>query len=270
VTPEQFALLRRNMSKRLISTLIQLFLGLGTWRDADADRFIAQAVPLLQGSQRALAGLTATFIAEQATAGLRHPVAPPGVPDSEVIDLREGVVAEVVYRRPFVEIYTALKQGKTMTDALRLGRVRLAEIAEMDLQQTHARASRAVLRALPQQDRPRFWRRVLSGLENCAMCVVASTQRYTIGDLNPIHGGCDCYVMGIWGPDPGQVIAPELLENVHEAVRALTGKEDRGAREPDYRALLVQMTAEHGELGPLLVRPRDHFTGPDELGASTS
>lgn len=265
MTPDQFALLRRNMSKRLVATLVRLFLGLGSWREADADRFVAQAVPLLQGSQRALAALTSIFIAEQASAGLGRTIAPPGVPDSEVLDLRTGIDVESVYRRPFVELYTALSQGKTMTDALRLSRVRLAEIAEMDLQQTYARASRAVLGALPESDRPRFWRRVLSGLENCAMCVVASTQRYTVSDLNPIHGGCDCFVEGIWGPDPGQVIAPDLLEQVHAAVQDLTGKADRGAREPDYRELMVQMTAEHGELGVLLVRPRDHFTGPDEL-----
>lgn len=269
MTPERFAVLRRGMSKRLITTLVRLFLGMGSWRDADADRFVAQAVPLLQGSQRALAALTAIYLAEQASAGLGRTVAPPGVPDPEVLDLRAGIDAETVYRRPFVEMYTALSQGKTMTDALRLGRVRLAEIAEMDLQQTHARASRAVLNALPEADQPRFWRRMLFGLENCAMCIVASTQRYTVGDLNPIHPGCDCYVEGIWGPDPGQVIAPELLENVHEAVHALTGKEDRGAREPDYRQLMVQMTAEHGELGPLLVRPRDNFTGLDQLSTDS-
>ena len=269
MTPDQFAVLRRNLSKRLVKTLVQLFLGLGAWRDADADRFVAQAVPLLQGSQRALAGLTAAFIAEQAAAGLRRTVAPPGLPDSEVLELRAGIDAEAVYRRPFVELYTALKQGKSMTDGLRLGRVRLAEIAEMDMQQTYSRASRAALRALPAADRPRFWRRVLTGLENCALCVVASTQRYTVEDLSPIHGGCDCEVQGLWGPDPGQVIEPELLERVHEAVRDLTGQEDRGAREPDYRELLVQMTAEHGELGPLLVRPRDHFTGPSDLPSNS-
>lgn len=267
MTPERFATLRRGMSERLVRTLVRLFLGLGSWRDADADGFVAQAVPLLQGTQRALAALTAIFIAEQASAGLGRSVAPPGLPDSEVLDLREGIDAESVYRRPFTEMYTALSQGKTMTDALKLGRVRLGEIAEMDLQQTHARASRAVLNALQEADRPRFWRRVLSGLENCAMCVVASTQRYTVGDLNPIHPACDCYVQGIWGPDPGQVIAPDLLEQVHDAVFALTGESDRGARAPDYRALMVQMTAEHGELGPLLVRPRDHFTGPEALPA---
>lgn len=269
MTPEQFAVLRRNMSKRLVTTLIQMFLGLGEWRQADADRFVAQAVPLVQGGQRALAGLTATFIADQATAGLGRPVAPPAVPDTEMIGLRAGVDPDVVYRRPFVELYTALKNARPMTDALRLGRVRLSEITEMDLQQTYSRASRAALRALPARDRPRFWRRMLTGLENCALCVVASTQRYTVEDLSPVHGGCDCEVQGLWGPDPGQIIEPDLLEQVHGAVLALTGKQDRGAREPDYRDLLVQMTAEHGELGPLLVRPRDYFTGPDEVATNS-
>ena len=99
------------------------------------------------------------------------------------------------------------------------------------------------------------------------MCVVASTQRYRIENLNPIHPGCNCAVDPLFGDVSELVIEPELLEAVHDAVGQLTGASDRGAREPDYRQLLVSATAEHGELGTLLVRPRDQFTGPGDLAA---
>lgn len=268
MTPEQFAVLRRNLSERLILTLVRLFLGLGSWRDDDAEDFIAQAVPLIQGGQRSLAALTSAFVAAQASEALDISVAPPGVPDDDAIELRAGIDAEVAYRRPFKAVYKALAKGKNLTTAVELGRVRLEEIAEMDLQQTYARASRAAMRALPAQARPRYWRRVLSGLESCALCVIASTQRYTVEDLNPIHPNCDCQVQGIFGRDPGQIIEPDLLEQVHTAVEELTGQADRGARAPDYRQLMVQMTPQHGEIGTLLVRPRDRFTGPGDLATS--
>lgn len=267
MTPEEFAQARRGLSEQLVDLLVALFFGLGSWRDRDAEGFVADAVPAVQGTQQALAELTAAYLAEQAAEALGIPIPTLVVPGREVFDLRRGVTPEQVYRRPFATVYNALAKGESLTTALERGRTRLAAVAEMDLQQTYARSSRAALRALPQGARPRFWRRELSGLESCALCVIASTQRYTVGDLNPIHPGCDCLVQPIYGRDPGQVIAPELLEQVHGAVQELTGRADRGAREPDYRHLVVQMQREHGELGVLLVRPGDRFTGPGDLAA---
>lgn len=267
MTPEEFAEVRRSLSEQLVDVLIGLFFGLGSWRGADADAFVADAVPLVAGTQQNLAALTATYLADLASESLGVPIAPPGVPDGDAVDLRRGVDAEQVYRRPFATVYNTLAKGGSLTTALERGRTRLAEIAEMDLQQTYAHAARSVLRDLPAQARAPFWHRELSGLESCALCVVASTQRYTVGDLSPIHPGCDCLVMPIYGRDPGQTIAPNLLEQVHAAVKELTGVADRGAREPDYRHLVVSMQREHGELGVLLVRPNDQFTGPDDLAA---
>lgn len=267
MTPEEFATVRRDLSEQLIDLLVRLFFGLGSWRDADADAFVADAIPLVAGTQQNLAALTAAYLADLASETLGRPIAPPGVPDREAVDLRRGVDAETVYRRPFATVYNALAKGESLTTALERGRVRLGEIAEMDLQQTYAHAARSALRSLPAAARAPFWRRELSGLESCALCVVASTQRYTQGDLNPIHPGCDCLMMPIYGKDPGQVIAPDLLEQVHDAVKELTGVADRNAREPDYRHLVVQMSREHGELGVLLVRPNDRFTGPDDIAA---
>lgn len=264
MTPEEFAEIRRGLTDTLIDILVSIFLGLGDWRgQTDRDVFLEQAIPQLRGTQTALGSLVAAYTAERASEALGRIVAPPSMPD--LVNLRRGVDDLEVYERPFTELYTALSQGKDFRTALGLAETRLREIAEFDMQQTYAVAGRAARENLPEDARPRYWRRVLVGTENCGLCVIASTQRYKVDTLNPIHPACDCSQEPLFGPDPGQVLDEELLERVHEAVEGLTGRADRGARAPDYRDLMVEMTAEHGELGSLLVRPRDHFTGPADI-----
>jgi hypothetical protein len=79
----------------------------------------------------------------------------------------------------------------------------------------------------------------------------------------PIHPGCDCGEMPIYGnQDPGQVIDDIRLNATHEAVAARFGVSDRSAREIDYRSIAIR---EHGELGPLLTVADQHFTGPGSI-----
>ena len=261
MNPERFALLRRALSGRLISALVRLFDGLGSWHRPDAQRFARQAVPMVEGAQTSLATLTSNFVAFQASVVLRTTVAPPPIPRTARARLRFVDPTEV-YQRPFVEAYTALADGKRLNEALGRARVRLREVAEADLQQTYAEASRAAMQGLREDQRPTGWRRVLQGAESCAMCVIASTQRYHIADLNPIHPHCDCTVEPIYGPIEDRVIEPQLLEQVHAAVRDLTGVEDRGSRAVDYRHIMTQIINNHGETGPMLSRPGDRFQGP--------
>jgi hypothetical protein len=77
----------------------------------------------------------------------------------------------------------------------------------------------------------------------------------------PLHANCDCRVEPVFG-EADQVLDPELADAVKAAVAELTGNDDR---KPDLRRLLASMTPEHGELGPVLVRPRNHFTTSAEL-----
>jgi hypothetical protein len=63
-----------------------------------------------------------------------------------------------------------------------------------------------------------------------------------------------------------QVLEPELADAVMAAVAELTG-EETSLRGTDLRRLLVSMTPEHRELGPVLVRPHGHFTTAAELPA---
>lgn len=259
----QLATQRATITERLIAALSAYFAGLGAWRDADATRFTRQAVPLVHGAQQALAGLVAAYLAQHATQQTGTPVPAPVLPARAVTNLR-GVPASEVYTRPFKDVWAALAQNKTLEQAVAQGTSRLREVAEGDLQTTYAAANQQSMSRLPARARPQGWRRVLQGTSSCALCVLASTHHYTIRDLNPIHPGCDCTVEPVYGPQPG---SDATAERVHAAVRELTGQSSAGGRGAlDYHQ--IQITQTHGELGPMLARPGDHFTGPSEIPSS--
>jgi hypothetical protein len=255
VTPDQFTELRRRLSTGITAALVGIFRGLGAWYDPDADRFAVQATPLVVGSQRTLASLVAVYIASVASTAIGRPVPPPPIPDTAVINLRRGVTPERVYRRPFVTLRAALGEGLTLPEAIDRGAHRLQQVAESDMQQTHAEAARAAMRTLPDNAKPTGWRRVLVGTENCALCVAASTLRYTVEDLNPLHANCDCRVEPLFGKNPP--VDRSRLDQVNAAIAETTG--DRSGRS------LRRIVMAHGELGPMLARPKDHFTTPAQL-----
>lgn len=251
--------------------LTSLFLDLGSWRDTDAAVFVEQAVPVIQAAQETMAQLAAVYVATQAAEAFGLPDVPQLALDTVALTSpRRGVLPEDVYLRPFVNVRAALARGLSLDQAVQRGVTRLGQITEMDLQMAYRDGSNTALQSLPDHARPRYWARVLVGAENCGLCVIASTQRYTIGDLNPIHPACDCTVKPIaTHTDPGLVIAPELLERAHAEIENRTGTSDRGARAPDYRKYqLRDITGQHSEIGALLRSPRDHFTTARELATT--
>lgn len=254
------------LSGQLLTAAGQLarntFLGLGSWRDDDVRRYLIAVEGALSGAKRQAARLSLAYYREVAKAEgqiFRAPVVTAKEVSTEV--LRNGVDFATVYQRPFVEMRTALSQGKSLDFALQAGANRAESLARTDLQLARRNAS---LSARRKDDRVIGFIRVLSGSENCALCYVASTQRYRRGDLQPIHPGCDCGEAQIYGTkDVGQVIDQQLLDATHEAIDQRLGTADAGARFPDYRKQII--VHEHGELGPLLAVRGQHFAGPDDI-----
>lgn len=246
------------LRQRLIEVVLQAFASRGDYRGADADAFVEQILPVVLGAQQQMGALTDAYLSSMVGDMFGGASAALGVQIPQSI---RGVPPQEVYRRPFVTIWTALSQGKSMTEAVRQGQTRLESITGTDLQLVRTEATRQVLGG---DSRVQFYRRVLRGSYNCAMCVIASTQRYRKEKLMPIHPGCDCGTRPLpAGQDTGQVIDPDLLEAAHEAVAKGTGQTDRGGRLPDYRDIIIDR--QHGELGPLMALRRNDFTGPADI-----
>lgn len=217
------------------------------YRASAVEDMIQAITPRVTAGQLRIADLTRAYLA-QCARELGWKVVLPPIDQDEIIGAR-GVDPRVVYRRPAVDVYTALAAGKPLPQAAAEGRLRLTQLIGGDMQLAKVHASRQSMRGYPEEGQ--FYRRVLTGRENCALCVVASTQRYYRDDLLPIHPGCDC---GVQPLPPGlavnQVIDEDLLEQVHQITADRLGVSDRGGRTPDYRKLLT--VSEHGEYGPTL------------------
>lgn len=217
------------------------------YRASAVEDMIEAITPRVTAGQLRIADLTRAYLA-QCAGELGWNVVLPPIDQDEIRGAR-GVDPRVVYRRPAVDVYTALAAGKPLPQAAAEGRLRLTQLIGGDMQLAKTHASRQSMRGYPEEGQ--FYRRVLTGRENCALCVVASTQRYHRGDLLPIHPGCDC---GVQPLPPGlavnQVIDEDLLEQVHQVAADRLGVSDRGGRTPDYRKLLT--VSEHGEYGPTL------------------
>lgn len=217
------------------------------YRASAVEDMIQAVTPRVTAGQLRIADLTRAYLA-QCASELGWKVVLPPIDQDEIRGAR-GVDPRVVYRRPAVDVYTALAAGKPLPEAAAEGWLRLTQLIGGDMQLAKVHASRQSMRGYPEEGK--FYRRVLTGRENCALCVVASTQRYYRGDLLPIHPGCDC---GVQPLPPGlavnQVIDEDLLEQVHQITADRLGVSDRGGRTPDYRKLLT--VSEHGEYGPTL------------------
>lgn len=238
--------------------------GLDSWREPDIARFVNAVVPVVLGGQRRTAALTDIYLATLASRVLGGTARPTGVRATQVTGTAlRGVDPRQVYRRPGVTVWSALANGRPLTAAVRDGRTRALVLATTDLQLVQTHTARAVFAT---DNRVVGQRRVPSGGRSCGLCLIASTQRYRRDDLMPIHDRCSCSVEPIYGTeDPGQVIDPDRLESVHDAVAERFGPDavDRSARTSSYRELLdVQ---QHGEVGPMLVDASHGFTGPGDI-----
>ena len=243
-----------------VTSVIRLFVSMGSWREAE--RFLSIALPVILGGQRAVAQTTAADLSRKLEdlLGPGTKLAPFTLADSSGKALR-GVAPETVYRRPFEEIWRALQtKGNLEFDAaLERGTTRLRSILETDLQLS---ATHTVANGTRHLDQVSYRRVPKNG--SCGLCAIAATQSYHSGSLMPIHPGCRCSVrMSVGVSD---AVANEAnLEQIHDAVSKTFGPDavDRSAR--SYKDLIV--VRQHGELGPTLARRSDHFTGPTQVAA---
>lgn len=243
------------------------FKSLGSWRDEDIPRFIDELSPQLIGFKQKAAQAALAYNG-QVAALEGKPFVQPSLAEIDLSTeaLRNGTNVEDVYRRPFVQMRMALaKNPSDFTAALNTGTLTARSLARTEVQLSRRQVS---LFARKYNKNVVGYLRTLTGMESCALCYVASSQRYHKGDLLPIHPGCDCGEMPIYGDsDPGQIIDKQLLEKSHEAVGDRFGSIARTARGdgenlPDYNKIMIE---DHGEMGPMLSVKGQNFTGPNDL-----
>lgn len=172
------------------------WVSLGSYDEADVEVFLARALPLIRAGELASISALQSFLGRS----LGRPVAaidPAGVVDG----IRNGAAPEEVYRRPFVETWTALKNGTLWEQAVQQGLERAVSAASTDLQLAMTHGAKAFGGA---DDGIYGYQRVANS-GACDLCLIASTQRYFTDTLMPIHNYCNCGVSAITEPT-GQII----------------------------------------------------------------
>jgi hypothetical protein len=257
---ERYDALSTSLRDRVVAFVLDAFDSLGSYRDSDAAAFIERVLPVVLGAQQQMGQITDAYLSTMIADMLGVEAMSAGVQLDEAL---RGVDPAEVYRRPFVTAYTALSRGKSYGQALGEARTRLLSITETDLQLARTHAARQSM----ERGGVKYFRRELRGTKNCALCTIASTQRYRVENLMPIHPGCHCKPQPLVGnKDPGHVIDERLLREAHDAIAKGVGASDAGGRSPDYRKIII--TREHGEYGPMLAVARHDFTGPKDIPGS--
>lgn len=250
---------------RIVATVVALWRSLRSWRDPDIDEFVRQVVPIVAGGQQQVAALTAAYLREQrlqatGSVGSRRVPRPADVTGAAV---RNGVEPETVYHRAGVQVWADLADGKPLAEAVEAGLRRAVVSAEIDLQLAKTHTAQDIVE---NDQETTGYLRVLNGEKNCALCILASTQRYHKKDLLPIHPGCDCGVAPLYGDEGLEHVQDrDLIESVHKAIEDRFGSAGRGGRLVDYRKLLL--VQDHGEYGPVLTWASHAFTGPQALAS---
>lgn len=212
-----------------------------TLRDADVARMVSRLVPVVQAGQLQVANLTNAYITRLAVQ--EGVTARPMSVDRDSILGYRGVPAEEVYNRPAVTVYTKLAGGQAFDKAKAAGLARLVSIVSTDLQQARTRQAQKVYSGSGFE----YTVRTLTGKENCALCVIASTQRYHKTQLLPMHPGCvpgDSVLTPVAGGSAaladfawGQVEAVSRRMFQGELIEFVTARDDQVRVTPNHPVL---------------------------------
>lgn len=238
------SLQREALVDRILAILEAQWGAVTTWDDAGIDKFTKAIAPVVTGAQVMTARMADAYIAQVLSEMTGKRVNPTGIQFTG--DLR-GIPTAEVYRRPFVEVFTGLKNGLLFADAFNSGLARLREIGDDDMSLAYRMGTQKSMAAQKIRDYRRVVRPELSKGGTCPLCHVASENVYHRSKLMPIHTHCRCAVMPIIGRlDPGLRL----------------NSEDLGSLESPKEIPVVR---NHGELGPILQIAGQHFTSEAQV-----
>jgi hypothetical protein len=133
------------------------------------------------------------------------------------------------------QAWYALSEGATPQEATDRGALRVVALVAAGLQLAHTHSARHVMRARHVKRYRRSARATA-----CRLCSLAASQTYDSDDLMPIHDGCACLVVPVWGNAalPGESSTADEAYEDDVAVR------------------------DHGELGPILTDAEHSWRSP--------
>lgn len=213
---------------------------LGTYNREDLPRLLNATVPIAQAAQRQTVGVTNALIARR----LKRQPSQINPLDYMGERVRGGVSPQEVYARPLKQYWRMLKNGYTWEQAQSSG----LAVASASLASDVMLSMRATVAGLQLRE-PGAWgyQRVPSA-NACDFCILASTQRYYSGDLEPLHIGCGCGIDVITADDdPGQVINSDRLDAIEQGNSELAIKQNG-----EYGPQLITNAAQPPVQGPRL------------------
>lgn len=191
---------------------------LGSYNREDLPRLLDATIPISYAAQRQTIAATNALISKR----LRRQPAQVNPLDYMGERARGGVSPEEVYSRPLKRYWHMLGQGATWEEAQISGQA----VAAASLASDVMLSMRELVAGLQKREPGAWGYQRVPGGNACDFCILASTQRYYSGELEPLHIGCGCGIDIITADDdPGQVINPERLDAINDGNRELAIKQ---------------------------------------------
>ena len=191
---------QRRLREIVAQAVLAVWHGLGHYDEADVDPFLSTVLPIVNAGQEQSSALTTAYLARV----LRVPhfgVDPALVTGAAV---RNGTDPETVYRRPFIQVWQDLGDGKSFNDAVEAAGSRLDAVSQTDV----ALASRATYQAAQDDvDGIYGYERVPSATA-CAFCRKIAGAVCQVGDGVASPRSLRMYAPAAYSPaSAGQVAA---------------------------------------------------------------
>ncbi len=229
---------QRRLREAARHQLAQIWEALPGHDRANLDQWLAEALPVVQGAEQQAVALINAYVA----LSLERQPLPLDLSELTGAAVRRGTPPEEVYARPFVTLWSQLGQGKEWEAASKIALERIERSVAMDAQLSMRAASDAIDAADPNL----YGYRRRANASACKFCreVDGAYVKGTSGFAMALHSGCGCSL--------------EVNKEPHEGAHYLPdGTEIRPyAYGPLNDSVAIR---EHGEYGPVLVDPQQHF-----------
>lgn len=251
---------RAVLTAQAVSAARSAFEGFDGWYDTGAIRALCEALAArAQGLQKQQAAVTNAYLARVTSTMSGRRVSPPAVID--VRGLRQNITHAGAYGRVTNHYRWRVSEGDEPELATAKAVERAAIVAETDIDLAFRDMADAFMRERDVSTYRRVIRPERSASGSCGLCVVASDQIYSTGELLPLHGRCKCTVLPITDDrDPGLSLNRDDFRRLYSAAGSSAGA--------DLKRTRVTVN-QHGELGPVLTYARNEWRGPQEVEADT-